>query len=81
MNKKIILTLIAVVAALTSMAQGRMDMCINEVMVQGDSISANQNGKCSAWIELFNSSYGTNAIENNGVILLACTGKESWHVN
>lgn len=63
MNKKIILTLIAVVAALTSMAQGRMDMCINEVMVQGDSISANQNGKCSAWIELFNSSYGTNAIE------------------
>lgn len=63
MNKKIILTLIAVVAALTAMAQGRMDMCINEVMVQGDSVSANQNGKCSAWVELFNSSYGTNAIE------------------
>ena len=63
MNKKIILTLIAVVASLTAMAQGRMDMCINEVMVQGDSVGANQNGKCSAWIELFNASYGTNAIE------------------
>ena len=63
MNKKILLTLIAVVAALTSMAQGRMDMCINEVMVQSDSNSADQNGKCSGWIELFNASYGTNAIE------------------
>ncbi len=62
MNKKIILTLVAVVATFTAMAQGRMDMCINEVMVQNND-SANQNGKCSAWIELFNASYGTNAIE------------------
>lgn len=62
MNKKIILTLVAVVAAFTSMAQGRMDMCINEVMVQNND-STNQNGKCSAWVEFFNSSYGTNAIE------------------
>ena len=62
MNKKILLTLIAVVAALSAMAQGRMDMCINEVMVQNNN-SDNQNGKCSAWIELFNASYGTNGIE------------------
>ncbi len=62
MNKKILLTLIAVIAALTSMAQGRMDMCINEVMVQNGNC-ADQNGKCTAWVELFNSSYGTNAIE------------------
>ncbi len=63
MNKKIILTLIAVVATFTAMAQGRMDMCINEVMVQNSGDCADQNGKCQAWVELFNASYGTNAIE------------------
>lgn len=62
MNKKILLTLVAVVATFTAMAQGRMDMCINEVMVQNGSC-ADQNGKCQAWVELFNASYGTNAIE------------------
>ena len=62
MNKKILLTLVAVIATFTAMAQGRMDMCINEVMVQNGSC-ADQNGKCQAWVELFNASYGTNAIE------------------
>lgn len=55
MNKKIFLTLIAVVAALTAVAQGRMDLRINEVAVQ--------NTIGSGWIEIFNASYGTNGIE------------------
>ena len=63
MNKKILLTLIAVVATFTAMAQGRMDMRINEVMVQNDSNYVDQYGHRAGWIELFNASYGTNGIE------------------
>ena len=63
MNKKIILTLIAVVAAITASAQGRMDLRINEVAVQTDSNAVDQNGMHSGWIEIFNASYSTNGIE------------------
>lgn len=63
MNKKIFLTLIAVVATLTTMAQGRLDLRINEVMVQNDSNYVDQDGHRSAWIEIFNASHCTNAIE------------------
>ena len=63
MNKKIFLTLIAVVAAMTAMAQGRLDLRINEVMVQNDSNYVDQDGHRSAWIEIFNASHSTNAIE------------------
>ena len=63
MNKKIILTLIAVVAAMTAMAQGRLDLRINEVMVQNDSNYVDADGHRSAWIEIFNASHSTNAIE------------------
>lgn len=63
MNKKIILTLIAVVTAMTAMAQGRLDLRINEVMVQNDSNYVDQDGHRAAWIEIFNASHATNAIE------------------
>ena len=63
MNKKIFLTLIAVVAAITASAQGRLDLRINEVMVQNDSNYVDQDGHRAAWIEIFNASHGTNAIE------------------
>ena len=63
MNKKVLLTLIAVVAAMTAMAQGRLDLRINEVMVQNDSNYVDQDGHRSAWIEIFNASHSTNAIE------------------
>ena len=63
MNKKILLTFIAVVAAITVCAQGRLDLRINEVMVQNDSNYVDQDGHRSAWIEIFNASHSTNAIE------------------
>ncbi len=64
MNKKgIFLVLFAAIMSLASYAQGRMDMRINEVMVQNDSNYIDANGHRSAWIELFNASYGTNGIE------------------
>ncbi len=63
MNKKIILTLIAVVAAITASAQGRMDLRINEVMVQNDSNYVDQYDHRAGWIEIFNASHGTNGIE------------------
>lgn len=63
MNKKILLTLIAVVATITVSAQGRLDLRINEVMVQNDSNYIDQDGHRSAWIEIFNASHSTNAIE------------------
>lgn len=63
MNKKILLTLIAVVAAISASAQGRLDLRINEVMVQNDSNYVDQDGHRTAWIEIFNASRGTNAIE------------------
>ncbi len=63
MNKKILLTLIAVVVAITASAQGRLDLRINEVMVQNDSNYVDQDGHRAAWIEIFNASHSTNAIE------------------
>ena len=63
MNKKISLAIVGVVATITAMAQGRMDLRINEVMVQNDSNYVDQDGHRAAWIEIFNASHGTNAIE------------------
>ena len=64
MNKKgILLVLFAAIMSLTTLAQGRMDMRINEVMVQNDSNYVDHYGRRSGWIELFNASYGTNGIE------------------
>ena len=40
-------------------AQGRKGMCINEVMVQNDSNYVDDYGMHHAWVELFNSTFGT----------------------
>jgi sodium pump decarboxylase gamma subunit len=64
MNRKGIITsvIFAVIMSFTAFSQGRLDMRFNEVMVQNDSSYVDQYGKHTAWIELFNSSYGKNEI-------------------
>lgn len=59
MKKNILLVIIAViVCAMTSYAQGRKGLYINEVMVQNDSSSViDDYGLYHAWVELFNSTY------------------------
>ena len=64
-NRKILLVLMLVVAVLTAGAQGRKNMRINEVMIAPDSTCQG-----SGWVELFNSSYGSNAIEKMFVTTL-----------
>ena len=44
-------------------AQGRMEMRFNEVMTQNDSNLVDQTGHRSAWVEIFNRSYGTVGME------------------
>ncbi len=59
MKKNILLVIIAVVAcAMTTYAQGRKGLYINEVMVQNDSSSViDEYGLYHAWVELFNSTH------------------------
>lgn len=59
MKKNILLVIIAViVCAMSSYAQGRKGLYINEVMVQNDSSSViDDYGLYHAWVELFNSTY------------------------
>ncbi len=59
MKKFVILLSALVLGTMSLSAQGRLNMRINEVLVQPDSTSACKAG----WIELYNSSYGSNAIE------------------
>ena len=40
-------------------AQGRKGVCINEVMVQNDSNYVDDYGMRHAWVELFNSTFGS----------------------
>lgn len=49
--------LLCAILSLPALAQGRKNVRINEVMVQQDSTGGN------GWIEFYNSSYGTNAVE------------------
>jgi len=58
-KRQLLLILSAVIVSLGAVAQGRLNMRINEVMVQQDSAA----GKPTGWVELYNSSYGSNAIE------------------
>jgi len=68
MNKKVlILTLLTIVLALPAMAQGRKNVRFNEIMVQQDSLGGYGNG----WVELYNSSYGTNAVEKMFITTLS----------
>lgn len=60
MNKKFLtLLLLCLVSVAGLSAQGRKGVCINEVMVQNDSNYVDDYGMHHAWIELFNSTYGT----------------------
>lgn len=58
--KKRLFMLVLVMAAITTaaMAQGRRGLRINEVMVVNDSSVVDDFGNRSAWIELFNSTFG-----------------------
>jgi len=49
--------LLCAILALPALAQGRKNVRINEVMVQQDTTGGN------GWVEFYNSSYGTNAVE------------------
>lgn len=61
MNRKgLLLILLAAVMALPSLAQGRKNMRLNEVLVQADSMAP---GCKAGWLELYNSSYSSNGIE------------------
>ena len=63
--RKIIFVLMLAMLAINAGAQGRKNMRINEVLVAADSTGAG-NG----WVELYNSSYGSNAIEKMFVTTL-----------
>jgi Na+-transporting methylmalonyl-CoA/oxaloacetate decarboxylase gamma subunit len=59
MNKKgIAILLFSLFFAFTAFAQGRRALRINEVMVKNDSNYIDDYGQRTAWIELYNSSYG-----------------------
>ena len=53
------------ILALSTFAQGRRNVRINEVMVQQDSTGGN------GWIEFYNSSYSTNAVEKMFITTLS----------
>lgn len=63
MKKGIILTLLVAAFGLLAIAQGRMELRFNEVMVENDSNLVDQIGQRSAWVEVFNRSYGTVGME------------------
>jgi len=60
MRQRIIILILAVVAGIGAItAQGRRGLRINEVMVANDSSSVVDDfGQYSAWVELFNSTFG-----------------------
>lgn len=57
--------LLCTILALPTLAQGRKNVRINEVMVQQDSTGGN------GWIEFYNSSYSTNAVEKMFITTLS----------
>jgi len=57
--------LLCTILALPTLAQGRKNVRINEVMVQQDSTGGN------GWVEFYNSSYGTNAVEKMFITTLS----------
>ncbi|MDE6371799.1 MAG: lamin tail domain-containing protein, partial [Duncaniella sp.] len=59
--KRIVLTILVTVmcGVLAIQAQGRRGLRINEVMIQNDSTSVVDDfGQYTAWVELFNSTFG-----------------------
>ena len=66
MSKRVLtLILLCAILALPTLAQGRKNVRINEVMVQQDSTGGN------GWIEFYNSSYSTNAVEKMFITTLS----------
>ncbi len=63
MKKILLISLVVVTTAFAASAQGRLDLRINEVMVNDTSNIPDQYGHRVAWIEIFNASHGTNGIE------------------
>ena len=65
MNRKVFLIITIIAAtALSSLAQGRKELRFNEVMTVNDSSYIDQYGRHDAWVEIFNSSYGTVGVPN-----------------
>ena len=65
MNKKgIVILLLCLFCSLTSFAQGRKGLRINEVMVQNDSNYLDAYGNRHAWIELLNSTRASMQMSN-----------------
>lgn len=60
MNKRLLTLLLVTVAIVSSVcAQGRRGLRINEIMIANDSTSVVDDfGQYSAWVELFNSTFG-----------------------
>ena len=64
-KRALTLILLCAILALPSLAQGRKNVRINEVMVQQDSTGGN------GWVEFYNSSYSTNAVEKMFITTLS----------
>lgn len=74
MSKRILtLMLLCTILALPTLAQGRKNVRINEVMVQQDSTGG------YGWVEFYNSSYSSNAVEKMFVTTLD-TATVSKHI-
>ena len=64
-KRTLILVLLCAILALPTLAQGRKNVRINEVMVQQDSTGGN------GWVEFFNSSYSSTAVEQMFITTLS----------
>ena len=64
-KRALTLILLCAILALPTLAQGRKNVRINEVMVQQDSTGGN------GWVEFYNSSYSTNAVEKMFITTLS----------
>ncbi len=64
-KRALTLMLLCAILALPTLAQGRKNVRINEIMVQQDTTGGN------GWVEFYNSSYGTNAVEKMFITTLS----------
>ncbi len=64
-KRALTLMLLCAILALPTLAQGRKNVRINEVMVQQDTTGGN------GWVEFYNSSYSTNAVEKMFITTLS----------
>ena len=80
-NKGIIIAIVlTAIVSVSSLAQGRKELRFNEVMTQNDSSIIDKYGNRSAWVEIFNRSYGTVGMEqmfiSNQAIEIPATGQK-----